>query len=235
MMDRNLGATSATPGDVGALGLMYQWGRKDPFMGASSISSKELAASTGTWNITSGGSAAKTEMNPTTYYTHMYLSSGSWLPTKTAYDPCPAGWRVPEGGEYGVWAKALGTSNSDLVMSGDYTNWGMNFTGKYGDAETIWYPFSGYRDGSGALKKTYTTQGGRVSGYNYYWSCSAPVGTSIAYMLSFNDSFVSPSDDESRYSAGTVRCVKDVTGETGPAALGSNMESIDNSKTAQEW
>jgi hypothetical protein len=26
MMDRNLGATSATPGDVGALGLLYQWG-----------------------------------------------------------------------------------------------------------------------------------------------------------------------------------------------------------------
>ena len=38
MMDRNLGATSATPGDVGALGLMYQWGRKDPFMGSSSSS-----------------------------------------------------------------------------------------------------------------------------------------------------------------------------------------------------
>ena len=37
MMDRNLGATSATPGDVGALGLLYQWGRKDPFLGSSSI------------------------------------------------------------------------------------------------------------------------------------------------------------------------------------------------------
>ena len=33
MMDRNLGATSATSGDVGALGLLYQWGRKDPFSG----------------------------------------------------------------------------------------------------------------------------------------------------------------------------------------------------------
>ena len=38
MMDRNLGATSATPGSVGALGLLYQWGRKDPFPGSSSIS-----------------------------------------------------------------------------------------------------------------------------------------------------------------------------------------------------
>jgi len=30
-MDRNLGALNATPGDVGAIGLMYQWGRKDAF------------------------------------------------------------------------------------------------------------------------------------------------------------------------------------------------------------
>lgn len=34
VMDRNLGATSATPGDVHALGLLYQWGRKDPFLSA---------------------------------------------------------------------------------------------------------------------------------------------------------------------------------------------------------
>ena len=49
MMDRNLGATSATPGDVGALGLLYQWGRKDPFLGSSSISSRVDARSTLTW------------------------------------------------------------------------------------------------------------------------------------------------------------------------------------------
>ena len=37
VMDRNLGATSATPGDPGALGLLYQWGRTDPFLGSSVI------------------------------------------------------------------------------------------------------------------------------------------------------------------------------------------------------
>ena len=34
IMDRNLGATSATVGDINAYGLVYQWGRKDPFPGA---------------------------------------------------------------------------------------------------------------------------------------------------------------------------------------------------------
>ncbi len=37
MMDRNLGATSANPGEVGSMGLLYQWGRKDPFLGAASV------------------------------------------------------------------------------------------------------------------------------------------------------------------------------------------------------
>lgn len=36
-MDRNLGAVSATPGDAGAIGLLYQWGRKDPFVTTSEI------------------------------------------------------------------------------------------------------------------------------------------------------------------------------------------------------
>ena len=37
MMDRNLGALSNQPG-VSSLGLLYQWGRKDPFIGADAIS-----------------------------------------------------------------------------------------------------------------------------------------------------------------------------------------------------
>ena len=34
-MDRNLGALDNTPGDILSMGLLYQWGRKDPFVGAS--------------------------------------------------------------------------------------------------------------------------------------------------------------------------------------------------------
>jgi hypothetical protein len=32
LMDRNLGATSAIEYDSGTIGLLYQWGRKDPFL-----------------------------------------------------------------------------------------------------------------------------------------------------------------------------------------------------------
>ena len=52
-------SASATPGDVGALGLHYQWGRKDPFMGSSSISSSEIAKSTITWPTPAQSNASR--------------------------------------------------------------------------------------------------------------------------------------------------------------------------------
>ena len=209
MMDRNLGATSATPGDVGALGLMYQWGRKDPFIGSSSISKSVLAASTGAWNITSGGSAAKAEANPMTIYTNFSLPDGSWGSKKTVHDPCPAGWRVPEGGQNGVWAKALGTSES-IKMSHDKTNGGFNFEGTYGDAECIWYPTLGYRQGT----TTGFTAGGiyDVNTRGYYWSCSPLESSSIVGSHTLNlwyDGNVFPSETENRSNLYSVRCLQE--------------------------
>lgn len=44
-MDRNLGALNNTPGDVNNRGLLYQWGRKDPFLpSGSSYASKQNEA-----------------------------------------------------------------------------------------------------------------------------------------------------------------------------------------------
>ena len=181
MMDRNLGATSATPGDVGALGLLYQWSRKDPFLGSSSISSSTLAESTITWPSTdnSNGTIAYATAHPTTFLTNPIFygyNTGSssmdntlWTTsdkTKSIYDPCPVGWRVSDGGDNGVWAKALGSS-SEFTKSSLYnsTNEGINFSGKFGSTSTIWYPASGYRDCSdGRL--------GGVGNEGLYWSAS---------------------------------------------------------------
>lgn len=52
-MDRNIGATSATPQSAGAAGLLYQWGRKDPFPGYKFIGDDLLdVEKTKTTNIT---------------------------------------------------------------------------------------------------------------------------------------------------------------------------------------
>lgn len=49
MMDRNLGALSVQKGSVLSLGLLYQYGRKDPFPSSSSISDATVAKTTGEW------------------------------------------------------------------------------------------------------------------------------------------------------------------------------------------
>jgi uncharacterized protein (TIGR02145 family) len=227
MMDRNLGATSATPGDVGALGLLYQWGRKDPFLGSLSISyyrryDMELAKSTITWpsyvnSNSSNGTIAYATAHPTTFITRnnsnedwYYTDSSStddtrWTTSdknKSIYDPCPAGWRVPDGGDYGDWSKALGSSSYFTNYSlYDRTNEGMNFTNKFGSASTIWYPAAGYR----------LYRDGTLGGVSYdglYWSAS-PYGDD-AYSLDFDyDGYVDPSHTSYRANAGSVRCIKE--------------------------
>ena len=222
MMDRNLGATSATPGDVGALGLLYQWGRKDPFLGSSSISSNTIANSTITWpsavsSDSSNGTIDYATANPTTFITYnsknfdwYYTGSSStdntrWTTSssdKSIYDPCPAGWRVPDGGSNGIWSKALGSSSyfKDASLY-DSTNKGMNFSGQFGSASTIWYPASGYR---------YYSDGGLydVGNGGYYWSAS-PYDY-YAYCLSFNEyGLVDPSSYGNRAYGYSVRCLQE--------------------------
>ena len=191
MMDRNLGATSAAPGDAGALGLVYQWGRKDPFLGASSSALSAIAVSTGTWSVSKNGSIEKAEENPTTFYNDQPLSVGGWSSTKTVYDPCPAGWRVPDGGENGVWAKALGTSEV-LKMLYDSQNMGFDFAGVYGEAECIWYPSTGQRSASGLS----TTN-------SYYWSCTG------SCLMFGPTSGVNPTCFESTVYCHSIRCVQE--------------------------
>ena len=215
MMDRSLGATSATPGDVGALGLLYQWGRKDPFLGSSSISSNTLANSTIAWpsdvsSDSSTGTIAYATANPTTFITYnssnydwYYTGSSStdntrWTTSssnKSIYDPCPSGWRVPDGGSSGVWSKALGSS-----YTYNSTNEGMNFSGKFGSDQTIWYPASGYRD----------TNDGSLSNVGYYGLCwSASPDYYDAFSLLFSSSgYVNPSNRSSRASVLSVRCLQ---------------------------
>ena len=220
MMDRNLGATSATPGGVRALGLLYQWGRKDPFLGPSSISSNAKAKSTITWppSVSSNSSAGTIEYataNPTTFITYnddncdwYYTGSLStdntrWTTSETSksiYDPCPAGWRVPDGGDNGVWSKALGSS-SYFDYTYNSTNEGMNFSGKFGSAATIWYPASGYRsEGDGSLRG--------VGDFGIYWSASPDY--IFAHSLYFsNDGRVYPLSYDCRAYGLSVRCLQE--------------------------
>lgn len=224
MMDRNLGATSATPGDVGALGLLYQWGRKDPFLGSSSVYwGDNVAASTISWpepveSTSSTGTIEYAVANPMTfitinydtnsydwYYTGDYSTDKTrWQSEKTIYDPCPPGYRIPDGGDNGVWAKAFGTSSDFDENAFDIMNRGINF-GSSGngsmvlsDANICWYPAAGSMNGGR----------GPAGEDGAYWSCSP--GGNGAYSLDFMyPGHVMPTGNAFRGAGCSVRCLKE--------------------------
>ena len=217
MMDRNLGDTFVST-KVGSGGLLYQWGRKDPFLGRSSTSNN-IAQSTLTWpsvieSTDETGTIAYVTANPTTYisasssndYDWHYGSRNNdlWLSSKTIYDPCPPGWRVPDGGEDGVWATALGSS-SRIDYSGR-----MNFSEESSTASA--YPASGYRYyGNGSLLDVDNNYGN----YGYNWSCSPDEVDYYAYCLCFKyyssqfGGYVLPSCSSYRAYGHSVRCLKE--------------------------
>ena len=243
MMDRNLGASSATPGDVGALGLLYQWGRKDPFLGSSDISSSKEAASSKSFekpvasNSTTGTIAYATS-HPTTF---IYNDGGNydwqaandnsrWQSSKTIYDPCPAGWRVPYGGKDGVWSKAKGSSSS-FSHRYDSRNKGMDFSSDFGSGLKIWYPASGHRD----------YDDGVLDGLGYYglfyhgFYCSvAPLGQGACRLSFSSDGDVNPSDYDFRASGLAVRCMKENNNTSNSSSTVSALVSIDCEPTACE-
>ena len=205
MMDRNLGATSATPGDIGAFGLLYQWGRKDPFMGSCAQSGKTLAASTGSWStVSSPSSMDYAEENPTTFIKSNWyggsVPGNGWHTSESAkglYDPCPVGYRVPDGGENGFWATA------NVKSTGDSTNRGMYWTLADGET-TAWYPAVGCRSyDSGSLSF--------VGENGYCWSASPNLSSTYdAYGLHFHyNGNVSPAYNNDRGYGYSVRCVRE--------------------------
>lgn len=213
MMDRNLGATSNVPGDIGAFGLRYQWGRKDPFMGYGTMKDESEAKATKEFSLayvsdnSSYGTIEYSILNPTTkidgdtnnwdwYYTGSSATDNTrWTTSeysKSIYDPCPYGWRVPDGGPYGLWSVAAGVSEI-TDDSSDRINCGINFSGIFGNDNVIWYPI----------------------GYNTlnYWSATPKTNNIYAYGLSlylqsnrYNQGLVGA---DYREFCNYIRCVKE--------------------------
>ena len=237
-MDRNLGATSATPGDDGTSGLLYQWGRKDPFLGFAEEPDEYYGTkvkSTIVWELPvesniSTGSIEYVTAHPTTFVTvnkniDWYYSAASntdtarWTTsetTKSIYDPCPWGWRVPDGGSDGVWAKA------GLVKHDDYTDFLNNGTVETDDWEIYfnisypsrtWYPTAGYRRSRDGVFSNF-------DGHGYdgtYWSASPSNERKYYYCLCILNKYggdiyhsrVYPIYESSAGNGHSVRCQKE--------------------------
>ena len=233
MMDRNLGATSADPKDMVSYGLLYQWGRKHPFLSGSNRSNATnftptMCASTNQhkWitekSSSSTGTIKYATEHPMTYimrntynydwyYSTDYTTDNTrWGLTKTIYDPCPTGWKVPKGGknsdDAGVWGY-IPAGNE--VFPWNY-NGGMGvIIPKSNCGSDAWYPAAGFWDGT---KLTRCGHSGR------YWACNVWEEKFQSLFISLTFSYNSNGDDDVAMSsqsgvsgayAQSVRCVKE--------------------------
>lgn len=155
-MDRNLGALTSEKGDINALGLLYQWGRKDPFPGVGSVSGDEPCIYDGDGNelpsvpsrAASFGTVQLSIEHPDVFYKISY-NTQDWTDVsddnywggvegkKTIWDPCPPGWMMP------VCAQD-GTSPYDFLDK-DNTEWDEENGGRYYAPGNWWLPAGGTR------------------------------------------------------------------------------------------
>ena len=211
LMDRNLGAITiddySVAGSNGAIGLNYQWGRKDPFPGPESIDGRKEARNTYRWpkpveadNYT--GTVEYTRYNPVTFLLWSeancdWLFTGEptadntrWAEEKTKYDPCPAGWRVPVSGS------VLGAD-----PEWDASSRGMVSYDRADRSHKVWTPAAGFRSGiDGSF--------GGVGLYGYYWSVS-PINCLARSQYFDGEGTISNNFGAYRGTARAVRCVKE--------------------------
>ena len=153
LMDRNLGAVSAatsfTTCTVDTFGFLYQWGRKDPFVMATATT----AAFPSCFPQPSGIEYT-VEYSVSHPMQYMRNSNRDWLDepdkalwgsSKTAYDPCPKGWRVP-------------TSSQAVINSLDY-HYDLGVMDTY---SRLYFPYAG-------CIGAYDTQYYCNASYNYMW------------------------------------------------------------------
>lgn len=199
VMDRNLGALVAVAGNPLSNGLLYQWGRKDPFPGVAEYSSGNVEqATTGSFSYNATSASKGTDEYAAAHPTEFLYGSSSvisnldwvaagnnthWGASKTIYDPCPPGYRVAPNG---IWAN-LGSEGG--VYSGTL------------DGQHV-YPMSGYRWSSNGTLHSANSQG-------YYWNSTA--GTNQAYyggLYTHSDVFT-PARTMARSAGAAVRCCSD--------------------------
>jgi uncharacterized protein (TIGR02145 family) len=214
-MDRNLGALSNNRNDnggVNALGLLYQWGRKDPFPGSSGVSSDSESAIYNAGgaisgvlkeNAPSGPNLEVSIANPLTFYystggNYDWYASGTGVRSnylwnsvedrKTPYDPCPTGWKIPT------------MSDWDLLTIDNFLPQSNVPKGRTGARHGGWYPAAGYRNHDNGNLSHVGVEG-------QYWN-SSPFGTK-ARILYFYSNFLLPGNTNHRACGFPVRCIRE--------------------------
>lgn len=219
-MDRNLGALSATAGNPLSLGLLYQFGRKDPFYGSAAINTLTAIKTTGTWptatseipvspeefSINNPMQLIKAKNAPSDWYTSVESGQNNTLwntnNKKTMYDPCPKGYKVP--GRY-AWLKGQTSSGEAFFTEDNFAYDEETHCRIYNEGGlTVVYPIAGCISREGALKNTGTT--------GYYRSSDPTLlsgKTHLSDIFEINATEIDSKGGNYRASSYSIRCVKE--------------------------
>lgn len=228
LMDRNIGAVCAVPKDTVVAysenwGLRYQFGRKDPTFNAST-NIIDTSPEVGTIDYVLQHPAAFIHPLDTTLAEHQqWFGDWMWEGTKnlwagtekTIWDPCPAGYRVPDGGTSSFWATIDFKSNTLKEWDGNSTE---DAAGYFADLRGYWFNVT-----ADAQKPLFMPRGSYYSGNDgkaytggWYW-CRNDVSMTGGYYRGrlFNLSYttsggnsVSNSSNGNRATGGFIRCQK---------------------------
>lgn len=212
-MSRNLGALIDTPESVDApvesFGLLYQWGRKDPFPGIGDFGHSNPIALTHPVTFTNAQTTIQGAIeNPTVFY---WLASSDWQnelssassdspnagtlwgeAKKTVYDPCPPGYCMPARATTAFWDK------TQLVGQTYFTCYNANYSFKVG---SLMFPLAGI---------IYHSSGGYNKLFTMVWSGRWDSGTAQGYGM-YGDAYSDPNsfrrEAKARCTGGSVRCI----------------------------
>lgn len=221
-MDRCIGATSANPDDgTDTWGLVWQWGRPTPFFAGYAENEWNVADAFNearswtvvnsdynfAWGVTAEGKSMEEAIAaPMTFFFdddaadwHNTEDINLWSTKKTDYDPCPAGYRLPDISELFVL--------SGMQSSAKNKGYSYEFNGN-----TAWWPASG----SGREFDT----GCNIIGTNccFVWSATAEFLTDflqgfdnslVAYRFCANNGQIFTKSIGNRSFAHSIRCVVD--------------------------
>ena len=194
VMKMNLGALSNDIRKSESLGMMYQWGRKDPFISTNdyygqtqcnidglTIEADEFSEETGDiwYTLHNPNRAIKGNENGNWL---AEPNNGLWAEQKTIFDPCPPGWKVP----------------SRPTWDGEHTSVGVFETGGL-TMGGVWYPATGFRNTS----FNFTAVGHQ----GHYWYSTAKDDNS-AYAFYFDNQNIDLANHaDPKAQCNPVRCV----------------------------
>ncbi len=263
VMNMNLGAMNGTVADAGSYGMLYQWGRKDPFPAAATLTGdtstvgatiydadgEQVYITNSSWYSTTDNTLEYAIANPTVCLSNysQYSTSRDWLAaensndalwgnpygdekddnndytnkgSKSIYDPCPVGYRVPPVDVFRNFTTSGGYAwtiedfdvadlNGDGTLDENDFSYGWIFN--LSDGVTSYFPAAARFDGSyGMLYGSVSGLWGSYWGNAPYTSSSAGLGFAVLSFQNGGSYFtVSANGGGSRADAYSIRCIKE--------------------------